>query len=385
MIGRMTSIKSLLEKSRGRRWLKLAIFEFILLSLLAALLEVSVRILIPQTLTHDAPELWMPDEVIGWRHRPNARVSINTGDRDVDVCIDEEGDRISCIAERSHDCRRRVLVVGDSYSEAVAVPFEQTVWHLLEEETGACIEVAAVGAYSPSQYRKLVEERLSASGGRFDLILLNLYVGNDFTPNVGRIPPAQEVQRKPIRLLPEGLGKKQLRAWFYPFNQLLESRSHAYVAIRTAVRRILARGTNIGIWGFPDVLRPSWLTEEAIEPAISQVRLIAESAIEEEIPVLISLIPMSVQVLDPGGAGTLEAFPGYRDDFDPDLSTERIVPRLEEIPGIQLFDLLPGLRQRASRAHWGRLDAHFSPEGHQLWFELIREEVRTLLDGNDPD
>jgi hypothetical protein len=359
------------------------VFECILLLLLAALLELAVRILIPQTLTHDAPDLWMPDVEIGWRHRPNTRVSINTGDRDVEICIDEEGDRISCATGPPRDCRRKVLVVGDSYSEAVAVPFEQTVWHLLELATGACFEAAGVGAYGPSQYRRLIEERLSVPGGTFDLILLNLYVGNDFTPNVGRIPPPQEVQRKPVRLLPEELGKKELRAWLYPLNQALESRSHAYVAIRAAIRRVLAGGS-IGIWGFPDVLRPSWLTQETLEPAISQVRLIADRAIEAETPVLISLIPVQVQVLDPDGSETLEAFPAYREDFDPNLSTKRIVPRLEEIPGIEIIDLLPGLRQKASRAHWGRLDAHFSPEGHRLWFDLIRDQVQALLDSDDP-
>jgi hypothetical protein len=114
--------------------------------------------------------------------------------------------------------------------------------------------------------------------------------------------------------------------------------------------------------------------------AIFQVRLIARRASEEEIPVLVSLIPMSVQVLDPDRTEMPDALPGFRDDFDPDLSTERLVPRLREIPGVQLMDLLPGLRQSASRVHWGRLDMHFSPEGHRLWFELIRDEVRTLLD-----
>ena len=100
-------------------------------------------------------------------------------------------------------------------------------------------------------------------------------------------------------------------------------------------------------------------------------------------PVLVTLIPLRLQVLDPDGSETREAFPAYADDFDPDLSTQRIVPRLEGIPGVHLVDLLPGLRLKASRKHWGNLDVHFSPVGHELWFELVRSEVRGLLQNKD--
>ena len=375
-----------LERPGWRRWLKIIVFELCILAVLALLFEVGVRIIRPQVLTHDAPDLWQPDEAIGWRHRTNARVNINTGDRDVDICIDQEGDRVSSLTGSSSPCPQKVLVTGDSYTEAVAIPFEQTVWHLLERDSGACYEVAGVGEYKLSQYRKLVHDRLSAQGASIDLVVLNLYVGNDFTETADEIPPPTEVQRRPLRLFPTGLRVGHLRDWFYPYNQWLESRSHAYVGLRATIRRIRSRGTNVEIWGFPNVLRPSWLTDEVLEPSLSQVRAVTERAREAGVPVLVTLIPMRVQVLDPDGSETREAFPAYADDFDPDLSVKRIVPRLEEIPGVHLVDLLPGLRLKASREHWGNLDVHFSPGGHELWFELVRSEVRNLLEnrGSSP-
>ena len=62
-----------------------------------------------------------------------------------------------------------------------------------------------------------------------------------------------------------------------------------------------------------------------------------------------------------------------------DLTLERIAPRLHEISDVEVVDLLPGLRQRADQRHWGDLDPHFSPEGHALWFELVRPALEQAL------
>jgi hypothetical protein len=101
-------------------------FAAVLLALLglltAGLLEIGIRIVDPQILPQDVPDLWLQDPAIGWKHAPDMRVVANTGDRDVQICTDAEGDRVDCDSPPLRDCAKRILV-GRPYVEALAVPF----------------------------------------------------------------------------------------------------------------------------------------------------------------------------------------------------------------------------------------------------------------------
>ena len=151
----------------------------------AAGLELAVRLLMPQVLPVDAPQIYRPDDAIGWRRNGGVRALANTGDRDVLVCTDARGDRISCVAPHPPGCRQRILVVGDSFVEALAVPFDDTAWARLERDTGACVDVAGVGGYEPSQYLQLLRERLRDGATRYDLVVASMFVGNDFVADPG--------------------------------------------------------------------------------------------------------------------------------------------------------------------------------------------------------
>jgi hypothetical protein len=110
--------------------------------------------------------------------------------------------------------------------------------------------------------------RRRASGSphraRFDLVILAFYIGNDMTDDVETIPPARDVQRRPLRLLPAGLSAEAIYDWFYPMNAWLESRSHAYVAVRFAIRRFRDPG-DAGLYGVSRALRRSQLTPKFLE------------------------------------------------------------------------------------------------------------------------
>lgn len=358
-------------------------FAALLLALLgvftSALFEIGVRILAPQVLAQDVPELWQQDEAIGWKHAPNARVLANTGDRDVEICTDAAGDRVSCSESARSDCARRILVMGDSYVEALAVPFEATVWRRLESDTGACTSVAGVSGWGPSQYLAAARARLAEPGAGFDLLILSLYLGNDITDDAEKLPPAKDVQRRPFRLLPAGLSLDALVDWFYPFNAWLESRSHAYVALRFAIRRLRDPG-DVGLYGAPRALRASQLTRPYLDETARAVGLVAEAAREHGARLLVVVIPVRSQVLDPKAERLLRALPALAGDVDMDLATRELVPRLEALAGVdRVVDLLPILRASPDPADWGERDGHFSPLGHQKWFESIRGPVRELL------
>jgi hypothetical protein len=357
------------------KWLILAVYYVVIVGIA---LEVAVRLFIPQVLPVDAPRIFRPDQTIGWRNNPNVRAWANTGERDVEVCTDGRGDRISCKEPHLAHCAKRILIVGDSFVEALAVPFEETVWSRLEKDTGACVDVAGVGGYEPSQYLQLVRERLRGRDPNYDLVVASMFAGNDFMPDAERLPAPTDVWRRPLRLLPKGLDEDSLLDWFYPFNQWLESRSEAYVALRFAVRNLRDPG-DIGIYGLPIALVRDSLTPQILRATTRSFELIADEVREAGSKLLITVVPVRNQVADPTGARIRAAFPAIADKIDMDLVQEEFIPRLHAIEGVTVVDLLPTLRAEAAPDDWGTRDQHLSPKGHAAWFRALREPVREAL------
>lgn len=361
-------------------------FAAVLLALLgtftAALFEIGVRVFDPQVLAQDVPDLWLKDEAISWKHALNAHMVANTGDRDVEICTDGEGDRIACGGEARSDCSKRILAMGDSYVEALAVPFSETVWQRIDTDTGACTSVAGVSGYRLSQYLAAARSRLAEPGADFDLVILVLYVGNDMTDDAEKLPSAQDVQRRPFRLLPAGVSAEAIYDWFYPFNAWLESHSHAYVALRFAVRRF-RDPADVGLYGVSRALRKSQLTPQWQDETARGVGLVADAAHQHGARLLVVVIPERSQILDPRAERLLRVMPALEGDIDMDLTTREFVPRLAALASIdRVVDLQPILRANPDRALWGEHDGHLSPLGHGLWFDAIREPVRALLDAD---
>ena len=361
---------------RPLRWLAWLTYSVLLTGIGT---ELIVRLLMPQVLPLDAPQIYRPDDAIGWRRTANVRALANTGDRDVLICTDDQGDRISCMTPSPATCAQRVLVVGDSFVEALAVPFEETAWARLEHDTGACVEVAGVGGYEPGQYLQLVRERLRSDRPHYDLVIVSLFVGNDVVNDAERIPPAQAVWKQPIRVLPEGLDADALVRWLHPFDQWLESRSHAYVATRFAIRNARDPG-DVGIYGLPVAVVRDRFTPAMVDATCQAFALMADEASRAGVPFLITIVPARMQVLDPDGTRLKTVFPALASSIDMDLVSNSVAPRLATFDGVSgVVDLLPVLRSDPRPEYWGVRDQHFGPGGHATWFAALRVPVRTAL------
>jgi hypothetical protein len=350
--------------------------------IIAVGLEVGVRLFIPQVLPVDAPRIFRPDGTIGWRNNPSVQTWANTGERDVEVWTDSRGDRISCTEPHPVHCGKRVLIVGDSFVEALAVPFEETAWSRIEKDTHACVDVAGVGGYEPSQYLKVVRERLRDGREKYDLVIVSMFTGNDFVTESGRLPAALSVWERPLRLFPRGLDEDSIIDWFYPFNQWLESRSQAYVALRFAIRNAMDPG-DVGIYGLPICLVRDRLTPRILEATTRSFVLIADEVERAGSKLLITIVPVRNQVSDPLALKIRAAFPAIANEIDMDLVQEQFVPRLRAIGSVVVVDLLPMLRAEETSGYWGDRDRHFSPKGHEAWFRVLRQPVRAALGLNE--
>lgn len=344
--------------------------------------ELGLRACAPQDLQRDIPDLWVKDPALGWRHHPNERGIANTGERDVEICTNGAGDRVDCRNPPRTSCAGRVLWLGDF--EALSIPFPETPWALLDADTGACTDAAGVSSYYMGQYVAAARERLNAPGAHWDVVTLAVYVGNDYTTTPESVPPPQDVQRRPWRLFPAGLSLQAIWDWAYPMNSWLESRSHLYVATRSAIRRALDRG-DVGIYGVPETLRKSKLTPALLDGTARGIALVAQEAHAHGARFLVVVHPHRAQVLDPDGAEIARALPALASDLDMNAASEELMSRLGSVPEVdRAIDLLPVFRAHAAPGLWEPEDQHLSAAAYRLWAETVSGPLRELLAEGPP-
>jgi hypothetical protein len=163
-------------------------------------------------------------------------------------------------------------------------------------------------------------------------------------------------------------------------NEWLEAHSHVYVAGRLALRQVLAFD-EADRWGIAPALSRSGLSERRLVETIRLVNRIARDTRAAGSRLLVLVIPIRIQVLDPRAASLHSRFPTLRDDLDMDLVSHSFIPRVADVPGVdRVVDLLPYLRAHAGKDAWGQRDPHFSSRGHELWFQAIRGAVENLLE-----
>jgi hypothetical protein len=161
----------------------------------------AIAILIGILLPLGAAEVWLrltgfsypiffnADPVTGNMHRPY-----------VEGWYREEGEAYVTInsaglRDREHSAAKpagvvRILVLGDSYAEALQVPMEQTFWAIFERELNAChafgkniVEVINLGVSGYGTAQELLALRKWGWGYQPDIVLLAFLTGNDISDN----------------------------------------------------------------------------------------------------------------------------------------------------------------------------------------------------------
>ena len=199
------------------------------------LCELLVRLVIPQQLIIERPDVWYPVPGLGWQKRADVDTTINSGERTVRIRTDRYGFRIGQ-AGRS-PAEFNVLLLGDSLMEAIQVEYEDSLAGLLELqlaerlETGVAVWNTAVAGWGPSQY--LIQARDALALRQFDLVLVCLFLGNDAEADrITSFPPRPEINRHSFRYPRKATWKEFVRAVMSPANDLLERRSHLFQLVK---------------------------------------------------------------------------------------------------------------------------------------------------------
>jgi len=358
-----------------RKWALAAVSVVVMLGLL----EMLVRLFWPQPYGLS----WLaPDGLL--LHRPGLERHYRRAEFCVPVRINADGFRDREHALAKPPGVRRILVLGDSFSEALQVPAEQAYWHLLEQRlnqghTGRveCINTAASG-YGTDDELVLLQRRGLAY--QPDLVLLQLTPHNDLSDNQsgGRftLEGARLVEHPP-RL--RGRGYVNFKLWLAAHSQLYQL---AKVGLKELLgTRLLVR---LGVAHAPRRWQSDELDAHVVklhvvpEPADVQaayalterlVLEIREVLAARRIRLLVLVVPAREQVDDARWAQFAAAAGPAA------LARERPQERWRawsRQQGVALVDLLPVFRARNQRnAFYFDVDGHWNARGHALAAECL--------------
>lgn len=350
--------------------------------LVAALLaEALVRAFFPQPLIIRRPDVWFPVAGPGWDRTPNLDTTVNfAGAGPVRLLTDAEGNRVGASGP-VRDPELRILAIGDSYVEALQVPYEQTMtWRLQEaltRATGKRVEVACAGVsgWGPSQY--LFQSRRKMASGRYDLQLVFVYIENDLEVRRAQdYPPLHPSTWHSFRVPRNSSRAELVDALLRPVNDWMELRSEAFILARNRLRNLLAR-FGLASYRVPFSIERAAAAQPWWDITADILQDIERTGAEQGAPTLFVLIPPNYYFVD---------LPLKEAGFDPETmdltQAHRILSRKFAERGLRTADLLPAFGRAYAEGiqPFGAVDVHLSAAGHRVAAGAIMEPVRELLE-----
>lgn len=374
--------------SPARRFVIAASLVTLSLALALALLEAGLRLFYPMS-----DFLWQWDERIGMKLIPGKQGrSVKPRFFDVEVSVNAEGFR-----DRDHDLATaastpRVVLLGDSFVEAIQVPFENSITAVLQRELEhrygkvETINFGVSGSGTARQYLALREYGLRY---RPDLVLL-FFFGNDVSDNSERLRGAPYFPYPRLswdgKLLRDSAGEPLFTAFAAPAArfELPDGVKHNWKTYRF-LRQLADRSPGVAPQGFAyyELYRskplPAWAEAwSSTEQLILAMRDLAQAS---KAKFGVVLVPSAWEVYPDLWNQAVRRLTAISDgSLDPDYPSRRLRDFLEA-NGVVVLDLLGEFRQRALNPPLLYIpeDAHWTSEGHRLAANLIARAAATML------
>jgi hypothetical protein len=402
----------------------LARFALILIGILLSLtvLEFGIRIMGMAPPAEAQPALWAPHPYMGWFHVPNrGGLSYSDfGEYQAEVHINARGLRDREIGYDNTEGAYRILVLGDSFAEALQVSLDDTFIKQMEanlETDDTHVEVinGGVGGWGTDQEAIFY----MVEGFRYspDLVLLCFFTNNDTLNNYQPLETARthgEVN-KPFFHIEDG----QLVPPEFPFEappadntdtpsapllgaaNWLQKHSAFYRLTAPYLREMPPVLNALGPTGIlggmatfmaeDPILSPSYFvysTQPSPEwDAAWELTQAIISGLKQEVEadgsqLAVVIIGAPEQVYPERWQAILRRTPALQDQgWDLETPNRRLASFLDSA-GIPYLDLLPLFREKANKpdtpAFHFRHDGHWTPAGHELAAEAITSFVQEL-------
>jgi lysophospholipase L1-like esterase len=349
--------------------------------------EVVVRLVRPQQLIEPRPDIFMPSDSVGWDIRPSVSTTVNTGERTVSWYTDAEGYRIG--AAGRVDAPQELLLIGDSFLQALQVNWEQSAAGLLDvslRKSGFPVAVrnSGVSAWDPPQYATRLRRALA--GRKPAAVIVSWYVGNDATGDAPAYLKPRSATTAASFAWPTSLTWPAIvDAWLRPINDVLERRSHLFVMVRQAMLGVRMR---VGLAA--DAVPTEILRREADSPRWARSAAWGDTLVRlaraAGVPIGFVVVPSTYQVHE--GSLALYARGNGFDPSEVDVTqpNRRMADALQRL-GVPVVDALPAF-QSAAKAQpallYGTVDRHLSPEGNVVFAAALDSVAKQLLTAQRP-
>lgn len=283
----------------------------------------------------------------------------------------------------------RILVLGDSFIEAIQIPLEDTFPRLLERRLNSVsrtpIEVISAGVSGWGTDDELTYLRRYGLRLQPDLVLVAMTLHNDVSDNLEmewHDFADGSLRERPMQLL-SGWKYFWLRTKIF-----FASRSHLYQA---ALRARRARAIDTGAKALdghvagliaaalPASIERGWLMTEAL------LRELARTTDENGVRLAVFLIPLGIQVEPERLESFLDEHALDREPVVVDAPQQRVTSwgARQGAPVIDLLPVFADTHAREGRMLYLERDGHWSSAGHHLAAEQVSKELleRGLVPG----
>ena len=360
--------------TRTRVWLVNGLLLIVAMAVGMVLSEVGLRVFYPQPLG-----VWHHDRYGLALHWPGLVTYLPQFGRS--VSFNSAGMR-----DREHAVERaegvfRVLVLGDSFMEALQVPFETSFPSLLERElekrAGRRVEVVNASVSGWGTDDELQYLTTHGMKWRPDLVLVAMTLHNDVSDNL----------RERFHTTKNGALVKTpreadsfLRYGIVQLKGFLATRSHSFQLLMRARRaREMQRETKQLNSHVVELFReaPDGRVARGLELTAFLLERMQVILSTEGSKVTLVLLPLVMQLSEGNFREFARAATGSGRGLEID-GPQRLMTRVADRAGIAVIDLLPGFSEWAAGGRDGLYlegDGHWNERGHRLGMDIVAREL----------
>lgn len=353
------------------------------LAIAFALAEGLLRLVRPQYDGHN--DLFKPDAKLGWRFVPEQRTSIAYyGEANHYVHINEAGFRDASFT-RTNRLERVILCLGDSFVSNLSVPDGDVFTRLLENRlTNTAVLNLGVNGYGQTQEYLLLQEQLAEIHP--DLILLIIYLRNDFTDNLN----SNWIYPRPVTRLDDSGQFTQIPA------PSIASRSKPLYHRLRSLHVISLFNHVVNDWSYrieageggyrpTDYTPPEfylcaneeWEGTDRLFTTMEHLLLnIHNLGKEAGIPVLFALAPSLFQADPSAWSALCHEYDEDPSDYQANLPNQRLLAFAKR-EGVPMIDLLPDLQaaHRDGQSPYHHRDQHWNVWGNRIVADRLASEL----------
>jgi hypothetical protein len=299
----------------------------------------------------------------------------------------------------------RLLLLGDSFVEALQVPIEATFARELERALtrpgGPTVEVVSMGVSGYGTASEYLWYR--EIGHRFDadLVLLSFYPGNDVRNNSPTLEPALRPIYGPdgaLQRVDGGGGSDggvRGGAWSKAYTylrKLILTRQPVMAARlaewglvdRQALRPVpIQAGVPVDYWVFATTPPPDW--QDAWQRTEGILRALRDAVRADGAELVVMVVTSREQVYPADWDALQETYPAMRASrWDLDGPERRVLAwcEREQVDCVALSPAFRAARDSAPRLHW-HFDGHWTAAGHALAAQTMTQALSARVPAPD--